>query len=129
MPPASPASPSTARAINDRLALRLLQREGALTAGQLKELTGLSRPSVADLVERLQGAGLIEVVGEAGAQRRGPNARLYGIVADRAHLAALDVRTDGVRAVVTDLVGAVLAEDWLPVEEGTGTEPAVGRAV
>ena len=40
-----PASPSTARAINDRLALRLLQQEGPLTAGQLKQLTGLSRPT------------------------------------------------------------------------------------
>lgn len=60
-----PASPSTARAINDRLALRLLQQDGPLTATQLKTLTGLSRPTVADLVERLQGAGLIRVVGEA----------------------------------------------------------------
>lgn len=50
-----PASSITARAINDRVALDLLQGEGPLTAGQLKTLTGLSRPSVADLVERLQG--------------------------------------------------------------------------
>ncbi|MEV0322310.1 ROK family transcriptional regulator [Streptomyces sp. NPDC050658] len=124
-----PASPSTARAINDRLALGLLQREGPLTANQLKELTGLSRPSVADLVERLQGSGLIAVVGEAGARRRGPNARLYGIVADRAHLAALDVRTGGLSVVVTDLLGAVLAEDSLPIGGDTGTEPAVEQAV
>ena len=55
-----PASPSTARAINDRLALRLLQQEGPLTAGQLKQLTGLSRPTVADLVERLTASGLID---------------------------------------------------------------------
>ncbi|MFC8129825.1 ROK family transcriptional regulator [Streptomyces sp. NPDC057302] len=124
-----PASPSTARAINDRLALGLLQREGPLTANQLKQLTGLSRPSVADLVERLQGSGLIAVVGEAGAQRRGPNARLYGIVADRAHLAALDVRTGGVSVVVTDLLGAVLAEASAPIGGDTGTGPAVERAV
>lgn len=124
-----PASPSTARAINDRLALGLLQREGPLTANQLKQLTGLSRPSVADLVERLQGSGLIAVVGEAGAQRRGPNARLYGIVADRAHLAALDVRTDGLSVVVTDLLGAVLAEASAPIGGDTGTGPAVERAV
>lgn len=52
-----PASPSTARAINDRLALRLLQQDGPLTATQLKTLTGLSRPTVADLVERLRGPG------------------------------------------------------------------------
>ncbi|MDH6491839.1 ROK family transcriptional regulator [Streptomyces sp. SAI-127] len=124
-----PASPSTARAINDRLALRLLQQEGPLTAGQLKQLTGLSRPSVADLVERLAAAGLIHVVGESGEQRRGPNARLYGIVADQAHLAALDVRTEGVSVVVSDLLGRVLAEASVPIGGDTGTGPAVERAV
>lgn len=115
-PAPSPASPSTARAINDRLALQLLQDEGALTATQLKKLTGLSRPSVADLVERLTQAGLIEVVGESGEQRRGPNARLYGIVARRAHLAALDVRTDSATAVITDLLGQPLAQAALPAD-------------
>ncbi|MER7689318.1 ROK family transcriptional regulator [Streptomyces sp. NPDC097610] len=124
-----PASPSTARAINDRLALRLLQQEGPLTAGQLKQLTGLSRPTVADLVERLTAAGLIEVVGESGEQRRGPNARLYGIVADRAHLAALDVRTEGVSVVVSDLLGRELARASVPIADDTGTGPAVEQAV
>ncbi|MFD8469471.1 ROK family transcriptional regulator [Streptomyces cyaneofuscatus] len=124
-----PASPSTARAINDRLALQLLQQDGPLTAAQLKTLTGLSRPTVADLVERLQGAGLIHVVGESGAVRRGPNAKLYGIVADRAHLAALDVRTGSVSVVVADLLGATLAEATLPIADGTGTGPAVDQAV
>ncbi|MFF4252959.1 ROK family transcriptional regulator [Streptomyces sp. NPDC001663] len=124
-----PASPSTARAINDRLALRLLQQEGPLTAGQLKQLTGLSRPTVADLVERLTASGLITVVGEAGEQRRGPNARLYGIVADRAHLAALDVRTEGVRVVVSDLIGGVLAEASVPIGGDIGTGPAVEQSV
>ncbi|MFJ8466168.1 ROK family transcriptional regulator [Streptomyces swartbergensis] len=124
-----PASPSTARAINDRLALRLLQQEGPLTAGQLKQLTGLSRPTVADLVERLTAAGLIAVVGEAGEQRRGPNAKVYGIVADRAHLAALDIRTEGVAVTVADLVGRVLAEASAPIGDDTGTGPAVEQAV
>lgn len=126
----SPASPSTARAINDRLALRLLQEEGPLTATQLKSMTGLSRPSVADLVERLTGAGLIEVVGESGEQRRGPNARVYGIVARRAYLAALDVRTDSATAVVTDLLGRPLAQAALPVDavdEAVDLLEALGR--
>lgn len=124
-----PASPSTARAINDRLALRLLQQEGPLTAGQLKQLTGLSRPTVADLVERLIAADLIEVVGESGEQRRGPNAKLYGIVADLAYLAALDVRTEGVSVLVSDLLGRVLAEASVPIGDDTGTGPAVEQAV
>lgn len=123
------ASPSTARAINDRLALRLFQQEGPLTAGQLKVLTGLSRPSVADLVERLIESGLIQVVGETGDRRRGPNARVYGIVADRAHLAALDVRTGSVSVVVADLLGSTLAEAVLPIDSGTGGESAVEQAV
>ncbi|MGW4323508.1 ROK family transcriptional regulator [Streptomyces sp. NPDC004684] len=125
----APASPSTARAINDRLALRLLQQEGPLTAGQLKQLTGLSRPTVADLVERLTVSGLITVVGESGEQRRGPNARLYGIVADRAHLAALDVRTESVTVTVTDLLGRELAEASAPVGGDTGTGVAVEQSV
>ncbi|MER5431546.1 ROK family transcriptional regulator [Streptomyces sp. NPDC002588] len=124
-----PASPSTARAINDRLALRLLQDQGPLTAGQLKQFTGLSRPTVADLVERLTASGLVEIAGETGEQRRGPNARLYGLVADRAHLAALDVRTEGVTVLVSDLVGRVLAEASVPIGDETGTGPAVEQAV
>lgn len=124
-----PASPSTARAINDRLALRLLQQEGPLTAARLKLLTGLSRPTVADLVERLSAAGLITVVGESGEQRRGPNAKVYGIVADLAHLAALDIRTEGVSVVVADLLGEVLAEASVPIGDDTGTGPAVEQAV
>ncbi|SEG74027.1 Sugar kinase of the NBD/HSP70 family, may contain an N-terminal HTH domain [Actinacidiphila yanglinensis] len=120
--PGRGASPRTARAINDRLALRLLQDEGPLTAGQLKELIGMSRPSVADLVERLQDSGLIEVVGESGADRRGPNARVYGIVADRAHVAGLDVRIESIGVEIADLLGRSVARAEQPV--APGTDPA-----
>ncbi|MGW0229488.1 ROK family protein [Actinopolymorpha singaporensis] len=110
------ASPHTARLINDRLAFDLLLERGPLTRTQLRTLTGLSGPTVADLVQRLESAGLVAPVGEAGAERRGPNARLYGVVADRAHVAGVEVRPDQVRAVVTDLTGqpvgtAVVAQD------------------
>ncbi|GAA2345918.1 ROK family transcriptional regulator [Streptomyces cuspidosporus] len=116
------ASPRTARVINDRLALQLLKDEGPLTAGQLKSLTGLSRPTIADLVERLRGAGLIAVVGETGADRRGPNARVYGIVADSAHVAGVDVRARSVAVCVADLLGHIHAEASLPV--AADAEPA-----
>ncbi|MFF0414725.1 ROK family transcriptional regulator [Kitasatospora sp. NPDC004745] len=117
MTTARTATPSTARAINDRLALNLLLEQGPLTATELRDLTGLSRPTVADLLDRLQRTGLVAVVGERGEQRRGPNARLYALVASRAHIAAFDVRAGGVTLVVADLAGRTLATAEVPVED------------
>ncbi|AUG75205.1 transcriptional regulator [Kitasatospora sp. MMS16-BH015] len=114
--PAGPATPSTARAINDRRALDLLVERGPLSAAELRDLTGLSRPTVADLLDRLQRSGLVAVAGESAELRRGPNARLYGIVPDRAHLAGIDIRATGVRMVVADLTGRTLATAELPAE-------------
>ncbi|MEU1285928.1 ROK family transcriptional regulator [Kitasatospora sp. NPDC005856] len=124
MTTARTATPSTARAINDRLALNFLLEQGPLTATELRDLTGLSRPTVADLLERLQRTGLVAVVGERGEQRRGPNARLYALVASRAHLAAFDVRAGGVSLVVADLAGRSLATAEVPVEGDGGPDTA-----
>lgn len=111
-----PAGPSLARVHNDRLALELLLAHGPLTAPELAAGTGLSRPTVADLVARLQRAGLVEVVGQADRARRGPNARLYGIDGRRAHVVGLDLRADGVALAVTDLAGTVVAEHQAPLD-------------
>ncbi|WP_214326559.1 ROK family transcriptional regulator [Nonomuraea sediminis] len=108
------ATPAMARAINDRLALDLLLERGPLTAPQLRELTGLSRPTVSDLIERLKQGGLIEVTGESGEDRRGPNARLYGIVAGRAHVAGVDVRRSAIHVTVADITGAPVGSISLP---------------
>ncbi|MFJ9772959.1 ROK family transcriptional regulator [Kitasatospora sp. NPDC101157] len=129
MTTARTATPSTARAINDRLALNLLLEQGPLTATELRDLTGLSRPTVADLLDRLQRTGLVAVVGERGEQRRGPNARLYALVASRAHIAAFDVREEGVSLVVADLAGRSLATAEVPVEtSASGAAGAVPGA-
>ncbi|MFF2144583.1 ROK family transcriptional regulator [Kitasatospora sp. NPDC058190] len=128
MTTARTATPSTARAINDRLALNLLLDQGPLTATELRDLTGLSRPTVADLLDRLQRTGLVAVVGERGEQRRGPNARVYALVASRAHIAAFDVRSGGVSLVVADLAGRTLATAEIPVE-GDGAPDTAGAIV
>ncbi|NJP69208.1 ROK family transcriptional regulator, partial [Streptomyces spiramenti] len=130
MTPVRTATPRTARAINDRIALDLLVEHGPLTATQLRDATGLSRPSVADLVGRLQDDGLVAVVGEAGTARRGPNARLYGLVAERAHVAALDIRLDSAAVVVADLAGRTVARASLPLPASSrGGDSATATAV
>lgn len=114
------ATPAMARAINDRLALDLLLERGPLTAPQLRTLTGLSRPTVSDLIERLRDGGLIEVTGESGEDRRGPNARLYDIVANRAHVAGVDVRRAAVDVTIADITGRAVgsAVREIPGPEG-----------
>ncbi|MEO3872420.1 ROK family transcriptional regulator [Nonomuraea sp. B12E4] len=130
------ATPATARAINDRLALDLLIERGPLTAPQLRTLTGLSRPTVSDLLERLMEGGLIQVAGEYGEDRRGPNARLYGLVPDRAHVAGVDLRRDAVTATVADIAGGVAGEATRTIRgeldalvEQTIRDAAGGRAL
>lgn len=124
MPP-HPATPQTARAINDRAALALFAARGALTAGQLQQATGLARPTVTELLGRLGNAGLIEQIGEVGADRRGPNARLYALSGRRACVAGIDVRTDMVFLTVTDLAGRTVAERAAPIPPGTPTPSAL----
>ncbi|WP_211258879.1 ROK family transcriptional regulator [Spirillospora albida] len=113
------ATPRMARAINDRLALDLLLEHGPLSAPRLRDLTGLSRPTVSDLIERLRADGLIEATGESGERRRGPNARLYGIVTGRAHVAGVDLRRDGVQVSVADIAGGAAGSAGRPL----GAEP------
>jgi predicted NBD/HSP70 family sugar kinase len=115
-----------ARAINDRLAVEQLLTRGPLTAAELKTLTGLSRPTVSELLTRLQAAGLVAAAGEADVVRRGPNARLYRLVADRTVVAGLDVRAGSVQLAVADITGAVVAAGTVDVG-GTADVAALAK--
>ncbi|MFC4011988.1 ROK family protein [Nonomuraea purpurea] len=99
------ASTGLIRAINDRLALDLMIELGPMSRTQLVEHTGLAKPTVAELLERLLEAGLIAEAGEAGEGRSGPNARTYGVIAERAHVAGVELRASEVHAVVADITG------------------------
>ena len=71
----SAATPSTVRAINDRVTLELLLQHGTLTRTQLATLTGLSKPTATQLLQRLAEAGLITSRGTTSGAP-GPNAQL-----------------------------------------------------
>jgi predicted NBD/HSP70 family sugar kinase len=130
-PPAAmrTATPTTARLINDKLAFDFLLDRGPLTRAQLRTLTGLSGPTVADLVHRLEAAGLVAPVGVAGTERRGPNATLYGVVAERAYVAGVEVRADGVVAIVTDATGRPVGESRVPQDPDVAPDRIVGSAL
>lgn len=114
----SPATPSTARAINDRAALDLFAARGPLTALALAEATGLAKPTVAELLARLQDGGLVEQAGEVRTDKRGPNAKLYTLAADRACVAGIDARAEVVHLSVADLAGRPLADTTVQIPSG-----------
>lgn len=97
----APGTPSWLRERNDRAALALLLEHGSLTRNRLGELSGLSKPTAAQMVSRLERAGLIEPVGEVSGGR-GPNAISYGVRADRQRGVAIDIRDRRIAATLVD---------------------------
>ncbi|MCI4064624.1 ROK family transcriptional regulator [Micromonospora sp. R77] len=117
-----PGTPRLLRALNDRAALELLLEQGPLTRARLGELTGLSKVTASQLVERLEERGLVTRVGEQ-AGGRGPNAQLYAVRPGSAHVVGVDVGADRVVAACADITGAVIGR----VEQSTkDTDDPVG---
>src|ERR1700753_3297833 len=103
-----PGTPRLLRAINDRAALELLLSRGPLTRAQLGELTGLSKVTASQLVERLEERGLVTRVGEQ-AGGRGPNAQLYAVVPSSAFVVGVEVGPEHGVAACADVTGAVVS--------------------
>ena len=99
-----PGTPALLRSLNDRTALGLLFEHGTLTRNQLGELSGLSKPTASQMVQRLEAAGLIQAVSEVSGGR-GPNAIGYGVRANRALGVAIAVEVDELRSTLVDATG------------------------
>jgi predicted NBD/HSP70 family sugar kinase len=98
------------REINESAALRLLLERGPLTRGDLRELTGLAKPTTSDVMRRLQDAGLAKVVGRTSGGP-GPNADIYDVNPDAAYAAAISLREQDstLATAICDLAGTVRA--------------------
>ncbi|MFC0028540.1 ROK family protein [Micromonospora chaiyaphumensis] len=117
-----PGTPRLLRALNDRAALELLLEQGPLTRARIGELTGLSKVTASQLVERLEERGLVTRVGEQ-AGGRGPNAQLYAVRPGSAYVVGVDVGAERVVAACADITGAVVGR----VEQSTkDTDDPVG---
>lgn len=126
---ADPGTLAWLRDRNDRTALALLLEHGPLSRAQLAQLTGMSKPSAAKMIARLEQVGLAEPVGESPGAR-GPNAVLYGVPASAKIGVAISVQSDAIEAVVVDPVGGVYPVAVVPVGQQARTpEGDVAAAV
>ncbi|WP_432971646.1 ROK family transcriptional regulator [Dactylosporangium sp. CA-233914] len=116
--------------MNDAAALSHILERGPLTRGDLRDLTGLSKPTISEALRRLTEAKLVSVVGYVSAGP-GPNAEVYAVNPDAAYAVALSVRdrgdrdTPAVTAAVTDLAGTVRARLESAVDFAR-TDPVTG---
>lgn len=108
------SSPSLLRQINSAAVLRAIRDAGPVSRPQLATLTGLSRPTVNDVVEALLEAGYVNenLAGpHDGARRPGPRARLLTFRSDLGHVLGLDIGANKLLAMVADLDGRILASE------------------
>lgn len=109
------------RAMNESAALGHLLDNGALTRNELRELTGLSKPTTSEVLRRLTEAGLAIVTGHTTGGP-GPNAEIYAANPDAAYAVAVSIRqTQGtdrpaLALGVTDLAGSVRGRTEMSVD-------------
>jgi predicted NBD/HSP70 family sugar kinase len=126
--PVLPGVPQFLRAHNDRTALELFLNRGQLTRGELGELTGLSRVTAGQVVDRLEQRRLIRQVGERS-PRRGPVSAVYGVVASSSFVVGVEVGPKSVVAACTDITGTVAGQVELSTLDSAGPRGAVASAV
>ncbi len=121
IPGTNPGTPTMLRGINDRAALNLLLERGPLSRSQLGELTGLSKPTAAQLLYRLADMGLVITSGNTHGSP-GPRAQLYAINPDAAYVAGLDVTPTRVLAAVADITGRTIGDYELRTPRRAGSD-------
>ncbi|MDB5526999.1 MAG: hypothetical protein JWR51_102 [Devosia sp.] len=100
-------SPRLLRNLNEKAVLQRLLSEGALTRMELEAFTGLSKPTMSDLLRRLEAVNLIRRDGEK-AGTYGPKAGLWTLHQEASYVAGIDVGTHGIDAAISDIAGNVI---------------------
>jgi predicted NBD/HSP70 family sugar kinase len=111
------------------LILQHLFAEGPASRADLARATGLTRVTVSDLVGGLIADGLLGELGAPAETKVGKPPTLVGLLADAAHIVALDLSPDDrMIGAVVDLFGQVKARAEVP-RDGACGEAAVSLAV
>src|SRR5579884_587368 len=99
-------SPQLLRRLNSAHVLRAIRAHGPISRTDLARATGLSKPTINEVVEPLLAGGtIVETAAavEARPARPGRRARLLRFRADGGHVLGLDVGATSLLALVADL--------------------------
>lgn len=104
-------SPSVLRQLNSVAVLAAVRDHGPITRPSVARQTGLSLPTVNEVVQSLVDAGVVEAVGTADGPVPGVPGRRAAAFAFRArsgYVLGIDIGADGIRCLVADLAGTVV---------------------
>jgi glucokinase len=122
--PVQVARPPLLRQTNAQLLLRLLRESGPCSKADLVRASGLSAPTVTNVVGHLASAGLIELVGE-GDSTGGRPPDIIRFRAERGCVAGVEIGSDGLQFLLTDLDGHELARTNAPISSNFSKPGAV----
>jgi predicted NBD/HSP70 family sugar kinase len=98
------AKPSLLRAINLRATFELVHATGPIAAPHVVRDTGLSKPTVSEVLTQLLDQGLLRKVGRTSGLP-GPSAQLYDVNPRAGWVLSLDIGHEWVRSELVDLTG------------------------
>src|SRR5713226_970211 len=107
-------SPRLLRRLNSAAVLQAIRDRGPISRTELAHATGLSKPTVNEVVELLLEARYVaESVGDGDGRPRRPGrrARLLTFRADLGHVLGIDIGANKILVLVGDLNGQVLASE------------------
>jgi predicted NBD/HSP70 family sugar kinase len=118
----------TIRDVNRERILTALRDAGAASRAELEHATGLSRGTVASIVDDLLGEGVLRPQAVSRRTAKGRPPMRYGL-ASRVGLAlVVDVGHRHVRVAVGDATGEIVAERFTPIAEDRGPEKTLSTA-
>ncbi|HYL70946.1 MAG TPA: ROK family transcriptional regulator [Candidatus Dormibacteraeota bacterium] len=112
------AKPSLLRAINLRTTFDLVHGGGPLAAPHVVRSTGLSKPTVSEVLSQLVDAGLLRKTGRTSGLP-GPSAQLYDVNPRAGWVLSLDVGHERVRGALTDLSDTATGRLSLPTSHSS----------
>ncbi len=104
---------------NSRLVLKTIYDHGRISRAEIARITGLTRPTVSDMVAELMEEGLVEEVGQ-GPSEGGKPPILLSVVDDARHLIGIDLASDAFRGAVINLRGETRHRVHLPLHGQDG---------
>lgn len=118
------ARPPLLRQTNAQVLLNLLRETGGCSKADLVRASGLSAPTVANVVALLASAGLVETIGE-GDSTGGRRPDMLRFRAERGCVVGAEIRPDSLRFLLAHLDGRELGRAKVTLSKASSTPSAV----